>query len=111
MGYDMALAARIRATVAQEPGLTEKAMFGGLGFLVNGNMAVAASGEGGLMVRADPEAGQDLLEEPYVTPVVMRGRAMTGWLRVADDGLSDDEALTRWVAIGLARARALPPKG
>ncbi|MCB2178127.1 MAG: TfoX/Sxy family protein [Actinomycetales bacterium] len=110
MAYDKALAARVRELLADEPGLTGKAMFGGLGFLVHGNMAVAASGEGGLMVRADPEAGEGLLEEPDVAPVVMRGRAMTGWLRVADGGLADDAALARWVAVGLARARSLPPK-
>jgi TfoX/Sxy family transcriptional regulator of competence genes len=92
------------------PGLTEKRMFGGLAFLVGGNMAVAASGEGGLMLRIDPADSETLTAEPGVERVVMRGRAMDGWLRV-DTGVVDaDGALRRWVDLGLAHARSLPAK-
>ena len=109
MAYDEGLAARVREELVGEPGLTEKAMFGGLAFLVHGNMAVAASGQGGLMVRCDPEDTESLLTDPLAHPMEMRGREMAGWLRVSDEGL-DDAALARWVAVGRDHARTLPPK-
>ena len=110
MAYDEALAARIREHVAGEP-VVEKKMFGGLAFLLGGHMAVAASGQGGLMVRVEPSETAALLEEPGAAPFEMGGRgAMKGWLRVATDTVADDAVLARWVARGLAYAGSLPPK-
>ena len=111
MAYDESLAARIRALGEREPGLTEQRMFGGLAFLIGGNMAVAARGGGGLLLRIDPEEADVLLRDPDAEPFVMRGRAMDGWLGVRESGVQTDAALERWVAAGVRRARALPPKG
>lgn len=108
MAYDEALAARIRDEIGAEPGITEKKMFGGLAFLLNGNMAVAASGQGGLMLRCDPEQTEAHLAEG-AEPMVMRGKEMSGWLRAGDDSLDGPE-LAKWVQVGLSYARALPPK-
>ncbi len=110
MAYDGVLADRVREALVGEPGVTERRMFGGLAFLVHGHMAVAASGEGGLMLRVDPADGPGLVDEPDVTRVVMRGRAMDGWLRVAAGAVAGDDELARWVARGTAYARSLPPK-
>ena len=110
MAYDEELARRIRALVAGEVGLTERKMFGGLAFLVDGNMAVAASGQGGILVRVDPDEGADLAESSSAVPMVMRGRAMHGWLRVEASDVRDDAELARWVAIGVGYARSLPAK-
>ncbi len=110
MAYDERLAERIRALVEDEEGVSEKRMFGGLAFLVNGNMSVSASGQGGLLLRVDPERADDLLEQPHAEPFVMRGRPMDGWLRVEEGGLQSDESLARWVGHGVAYARSLPPK-
>ncbi len=110
MAYDRELADRIRELVAGEHGVTEQQMFGGLAFLVNGNMAVAASGQGGLLVRADPAESDSLVDGPHVTPMVMGGREMRGWLRVDSSALDDDEALQQWVGRGVTFARSLPPK-
>lgn len=107
MAYDEELADRLRAALGDQPALTEKRMFGGLGFMVDGHMAVAASGQGGLMVRVDPAASEELVDHVLVDRVVMRGRAMDGWLRVATEAVGDEEALRSWVARGLAAARAL----
>ena len=93
MAYDEELADRIRALTGEERGLTEKKMFGGLAFLIGGNMAVSASGQGGLMVRVDPEETDSLLADGSARPVVMRGRAMRGWLRVDTDRLRSDQDL------------------
>jgi TfoX/Sxy family transcriptional regulator of competence genes len=110
MAYDEELAARIREHVAGEP-FEEKKMFGGLAFLLGGHMAVAASGQGGLMVRVEPGETATLLEEPGAAPFEMGGRgAMDGWLRVSTEAVEDDEVLSRWVERGLAYARSLPPK-
>ncbi|MDQ1683768.1 MAG: hypothetical protein QOC82_505 [Frankiaceae bacterium] len=110
MAYDIELAARIRELVAGEP-VQEKKMFGGLAFLVNGNMSVAASRQGGLMVRVDPSETEALLAEPGAAEFDMRGRGpMKGWLRVSADVLDDDETLGAWVSRGVAYARTLPPK-
>jgi TfoX/Sxy family transcriptional regulator of competence genes len=111
VAYDEDLANRIRELMAGEPGVTEKRMFGGLAFLVAGNMSVAASGQGGLMVRVDPEETDALLAEPHARPLEMRGRPMDGWLRVDDDGVRTQHQLEPWVRRGVAYARSLPPKG
>ena len=110
MAYDEDLAERIRELVGAEDGLTEQRMFGGLAFLINGNMAVAASGEGGLLVRVDPEDSEKLTAKSAAEPMVMRGRPMAGWLRVPTAGVRTKKALTKWVAVGAAYARSLPAK-
>ena len=110
MVYDEKLAARIREAVQGEPGVTEKAMFGGLAFLVGGNMAVSASGQGGMLLRCDPAQTEALISEPGVGRFEMRGREMNGWLRVDDEALRTEAALDRWVGLGVAYARSLPPK-
>ena len=110
MAYDEELAERIRALIADEPAVTEQRMFGGLAFLVGGNMAVAASGQGGLMLRVDPDETDALAAAPHAGPMEMRGRTMQGWLRVDDDGVATDDDLEPWVRRGVAYARSLPPK-
>ena len=85
-------------------------MFGGLAFLIGGNMAVSASGQGGLLLRCDPEDTESLVSEPHADRFEMRGRAMDGWLRVESEGLETDDELERWVAVGVSYARSLPPK-
>jgi TfoX/Sxy family transcriptional regulator of competence genes len=109
-GVRRELAERIRQTVAGEPGVTEKKMFGGLAFLVGGNMAVAASGQGGLMVRVDPGESDALVSSSPARVVEMRGRQMPGWLRVDSEDVKTDEELSAWVERGVSFARALPPK-
>ena len=108
MAYDEILADRLRQLVARDGDLVEQRMFGGLAFLVHGNMAVAASGGGGLLVRVDPDGDDAWAADDRVSPMVMRGREMRGWLRVLGD--LDDDGLERWVSRGLAYARSLPPK-
>jgi TfoX/Sxy family transcriptional regulator of competence genes len=110
MAYDEDLANRIRELIAGEPDITEKKMFGGLAFLVGGNMSVAASGQGGLMVRVDPEDTAALVARPHARPFEMRGRAMQGWLRVDDEGVRTKRQLEPWVKRGVAYARSLPAK-
>ena len=110
MAYDEELAARIRELVADEPALTEKKMFGGLAFLVGGNMAVAASGQGGLLVRVDPAESDALVASTAATPMEMRGRSMAGWLRVPAEEVGTKRALSRWVERGTKYARSLPSK-
>ena len=110
MAYDEDLAERIRAEVAGEPGVTEMKMFGGPAFLIGGHMAVAASGQGGLMLRCDPDHTEALLAEPGAREFEMRGKGMTGWLRVDAHTVEDDDALRIWVERGTAYARSLPPK-
>jgi len=111
MAYDEELAERIRTLVAAAPAVTEQKMFGGLAFLVNGNMAVAASGQGGLLVRVDPEESATLVESSPARPFEMRGRTMAGWLRVDADVVETDEELSSWVDRGVAFAGSLPAKG
>ncbi len=106
MAYDEDLANRIRERMADVGGVTEKPMFGGLAFLVGGHMAVAASSQGGLMVRCDPEQTDALVARDHARPFEMRGRELQGWLRVDDVG-----EIGPWVEIGVAYARSLPPKG
>src|SRR5258706_2609725 len=110
MAYDEDLAARIGERVAEEPRLTEKKMFGGLAFLVGGNMAVAASGQGGLMVRVDPAESDALVASTKAEPMVMRGRPMQGWLRVATEHVRTKPQLTTSVDRRTGYARSLPPK-
>jgi TfoX/Sxy family transcriptional regulator of competence genes len=110
MAYDEELADRLRELVQGENGVTEKRMFGGLAFLINGNMAVSASGQGGLLLRVDPAETDELAADPNARRFEMRGREMDGWLRVDTDGMSSDRQLEQWVARGVAYARSLPPK-
>ena len=111
MAYDEDLANRIRDLTAGEPDVTEQRMFGGLAFLIGGHMSVAASGQGGLMVRVDPDETDALVAKPHAQPMVMRGREMTGWLRVDDEGVRTKRQLEPWVRRGVAYARSLPAKG
>lgn len=110
MAYDEALAARLRDILRPEAGVTEMKMFGGLAYLINGNMAVAASGGGGLMLRCEPAETEALLAKPGAARFEMRGKSMDGWLRVESSAVESDEALERWARIGVAFARSRPPK-
>ena len=110
MAYDEELADRIRELVATEKDLTEQKMFGGLAFLIGGNMAVAASGQGGILVRVDPAASAKLVSSTKAEPMVMRGRAMDGWLRVDAEHVREKRQLAAWVKRGVAFARSLPSK-
>ena len=108
--YDEDLANRIRELVLSEPGVTEKRMFGGLAFLINGNMSVTVSGRGGLLLRVDPAETDALLAKPYAHPFEMRGREMQGWLRLQQEGVRSKRQLERWVRRGVGYARSLPSK-
>lgn len=110
MSYDEALAQRIRDLAAGTPALTEKKMFGGLAFLVGGNMAIAASGQGGILVRVGPEQSSELVAGTPAEPMVMRGRPMEGWLRVAAEDARTNQSLASWVKTGLDYAASLPAK-
>ncbi len=110
MAYDVELADRIREVVEAERGVTEKRMFGGLAFLIHGNMAVSASSKGGLLLRIDPADCDSLVGEPHVDRFEMRGREMNGWLRVDAAAVRTDGELRRWVHHGVAYARSLPRK-
>jgi TfoX N-terminal domain len=110
MAYDQELAGRIRQLIGNDPELTEKKMFGGLAFLIQGNMAIAASGQAGAMVRVDPAQSDALVATTNATLMNMRGRDMPGWLRVSSDDLRTDDELARWIEIGTGYARSLPPK-
>ena len=111
MTYDEDLADRVRDLLAGDPDVTERRMFGGLAFLVGGNMALAASSKGGLMVRVRPEETDVLLEQPGVRVFEMNGRPLAGWVRVEADAVQSPGALGPWVERGADYARALPPKG
>lgn len=111
MAYDEDLAGRIRELIAGQPGVTEKKMFGGLAFLINGNLSVSASGRGGLLLRVDPEQSDELLGRAHAHPFEMRGRSMQGWLRIEPEGVKTKRQLERWVAHGVSYARSLPSKG
>ncbi len=110
MAYDEELATRVRFVLQPEPGLSERRMFGGLAFLIDGNMAVSASSKGGLMVRVDPSHTESLIDEPDVRRFEMRGREMDGWLHLAAEAIETDDELQHWVSRGLAHARSLPAK-
>ncbi len=111
MAYDEALAERMRELLDSEPGVTEKKMFGGLAFLVGGNMAVSASGQGGALVRVDPAESDRIVDSSNAQVAVMQGRPMPGWLRVADEDLRTQRQLAKWVRLGTTYARSLPSKG
>jgi TfoX/Sxy family transcriptional regulator of competence genes len=110
MAYDEELAARIRELVAGEPGLTEQKMFGGLAFLIDGNMAIAASGQGGILVRVDPAESDTLVASTDARLMEMRGRQMQGWLRVDSEHVRTERPLAKWVELGTTYARSLPAK-
>lgn len=110
MAYDEELAGRIRALVGDRADLSEKKMFGGLAFLIGGNMAIAASSQGGILVRVDPEQSDELVATTPAEPMEMRGRQMAGWLRVGATDVADDPALAEWVERGTGYAASLPVK-
>jgi TfoX/Sxy family transcriptional regulator of competence genes len=108
VSLDDELLERVRELVGAEYGVAEKRMFGGVAFLVDGSMAVAVSGQGGLMVRVPPEETDAMLVRPHVSPMVMSGREVRGWIRVSAEGC-DGGALLSWVTLGVEHARTLPP--
>ena len=110
MPYDVELADSLRKRLMGGPGILEKRMFGGVAFLVDGHMAVCASSEGGLLLRVDPGQRESLLADPRAEPFVMRGRSMSGWLRIDIDGSANDAELNRWIEHAMAYVRTLPPK-
>jgi TfoX/Sxy family transcriptional regulator of competence genes len=110
MAYDEELADRIRELLGGEARLTERKMFGGLAFLIGGNMAVAASGQGGVLVRVDPARSQKLVATSGARLMEMRGRRMQGWLRVDPEAVRTKPQLAKWVRLGAEYARSLPPK-
>jgi len=110
MAYDEVLAQRIREVLHGETGLAEKRMFGGLAFLIHGNMALCASSQGGLLLRIDPAEAESSTSHPHVRRFEMRGREMNGWLHVDDESLESDNELRRWVNKGLTYAQSLPAK-
>ena len=110
MAYDQNLADRIRELMAGEDELTEQKMFGGPAFLIGGNMAVAASGQGGVLVRVDPAESEALVATTGARPMEMRGRQMQGWLRVGPEDLRTERQLAKWVELGTTYARSLPAK-
>jgi TfoX/Sxy family transcriptional regulator of competence genes len=110
MAFDEALAERIRELLDDEPNLSEKRMFGGLAFLVGGNMAIAASGQGGALVRVDPAQSDKIVDTTNAELAVMRGRPMQGWLRVGAEDLRTKRQVAAWVTRGASYARSLPRK-
>ncbi|MFN8159393.1 MAG: TfoX/Sxy family protein [Candidatus Nanopelagicales bacterium] len=110
MAYDEELASRIRDCLEGGPGVTESTMFGGLAFLVNGNMAIAASHQGGALVRVDPAESDELVDTTTAEIAVMRGRPMPGWLRVPADDLETADQVRVWADRSAAYAGSLPPK-
>jgi TfoX/Sxy family transcriptional regulator of competence genes len=110
MAYDEDLANRLRELLADEDGITEKKMFGGLAFLLHGHMSVSASGQGGLLVRVDPAESDAMLKRDHVSLMEMRGRSMDGWLRIAPEGLKTRRQLKSWVDRSVGYVRTLPPK-
>jgi TfoX/Sxy family transcriptional regulator of competence genes len=110
MAYDQELAHRVREQLAGEEGVTEKAMFGGLAFLLHGNMAVTVSSHGGLMVRVGVQASDDALARPHAQQIEMRGRPMPGWIHVAAEGMKTTRQVGAWARRGVEFTRTLPPK-
>lgn len=110
VAYDRVLADRIRALLPADLAVSEQVMFGGLAFLVDGNMAIAASGQGGVLVRVDPADSEELMVTTSAVPMEMRGRPMRGWLRVAADQVRTKSQLARWVELGVRYAGSLPSK-
>jgi TfoX/Sxy family transcriptional regulator of competence genes len=110
VAYDELLADRIRALLLFDPDVGERRMFGGLAFLINGHIAAAVSGGGGLLMRADRDEREQLLAMPHIEPWVMRGKELEDWVRVGAEAIEDDAELRRWVESGVGYARSLPPK-
>ena len=110
MAYDEELADRIRELIGREPKLTEKKMFGGLAFLIGGNMAIGASGQGGILLHVDSADAENLVAKTEARFMEMRGRTMKGWLRVAPEHLDTKRQLAKWVELGVNYARSLPAK-
>jgi hypothetical protein len=110
VAYDEELADRIRELVGSESGVTEQKMFGGLAFLIGGNMAIAASGQGGVLVRVDPAQSDTLVARTNASVMEMRGRQMQGWLRVGREDVRTKRQLAKWVELGTTYARSLPAK-
>lgn len=110
MAYDAELADRVRELVSSQHGVEEKKMFGGLAFLINGNMSVVVSSKGGLMVRVPPGETERLLARDHVQPMIMAGRETQGWLRVSVDGVRTRRQLSPWVTRGVEYAKSLPAK-
>ena len=110
MAYDEDLADRLRVALSGEDGVTDRRMFGGLAFMVNGNLAVSAIGQGGLLLRVDPAQTESIVEEDGVTRFRMRDREMNGWVHVDPTAVASDHQLERWVEVGIAHARSLPSK-
>lgn len=110
MAYDLALADEIRTVLDGDPRITERRMFGGLSFLVNGNLAVAVRGSEGILVRVGPDTAEELERTTAATRAVMGARVMAGWLAIGPDGLGTEEELAGWVRRGVDHARSLPPK-
>jgi TfoX/Sxy family transcriptional regulator of competence genes len=110
VAYDEELADRIRELISGEPGVAEQKMFGGLAFLIGGNMAIAASGQGGLLVRVEPQESGTLVASTKARPFEMRGRSMQGWLRVDSEHIRTKQDLAEWVERGANYARSLPAK-
>ena len=110
MTYNPELAERIRRAIGNNPDVSEMSMFGGLAFLVSGNMAVAASGNGGIMVRVDPQYSEKLVQATVAELMVMHGKSMNGWLHIDESHLDNENVLQKWVQMGVDYARTLPPK-
>jgi hypothetical protein len=110
VAYDEHLAERISEMLGAERGLSEKKMFGGLAFLLDGNLAIAASRHGGLLVRVDPAQADSLVRKTKATVAIMGGRPMAGWLRVEPVAVSRRPQLAKWVTLGVEAARSQPPK-
>jgi hypothetical protein len=110
VAYDEELADRIRELLAGDPSVTEKRMFGGLAFLVDGKMAVTASSRGGLLARIDPEQHDRLIRGEHVEAFVMRGRPMDGWLHVGPEAVRTIRSLRTWVDRCVTYARSLPAR-
>jgi TfoX/Sxy family transcriptional regulator of competence genes len=109
VAFDEALAARVREALAENAEISERQMFGGIAFLLSGNMAVGVSKED-LMVRIDPDDQEEALAHPGVRPFDMTGRPMKGWILVAPDATEEDSELAQWITRGLDFAGSLPPK-
>ena len=110
MAYDEELVHRLRELLADEAGISERKMFGGLAFLLHGNMTVSASRTGGLLVRIDPSTTDAALARPHVALMQMGGRTMDGWIIVAPGGLRTKRELAAWVKRALTFGRTLTPK-
>lgn len=110
MAYDEELAERVREALDNRPYVTEKKMFGGLGFLAHGNMAAAVLGQGGAMVRVPKDEYEDLLKEPGAEPMIMKGSEMRGWIRLDDATCAAQDTLRPWIERGLEYALSLPKK-